>query len=280
MNPYGYDDVQGIREEIKRYSKGGALMVRSIALLVVAGGAIVSLLLAKPAAAAGLYPTDSSGIWGPDSLCDHEAWSRTYILGYVMNDQLDYFFDIPDPVLIIGETVSVSLTPTVVGTLPGTVDIAGATTITGRIDPPDAFGGLFDAADAFTLSFTPGEPTVGSLPAPAGWHHPAGWAAVTATISGTESGEQTIVMLAQPFVDAEVYCPEPTVPSPSPNPDPALPTAQPDPVAVTPPATDVDLARAGMTTTAASWLLGAPLIGAALLLASTWYLKRRAQRRK
>ena len=74
-------------------------------------GVVISIGVASPVAADGIYPSDVAGTWTPQfDLCDGSPWSRDFFLGYVLNDQQDYVFDIPDPDIVPGETVSVAST--------------------------------------------------------------------------------------------------------------------------------------------------------------------------
>jgi hypothetical protein len=175
-------------------------------LASIAAGALLVLVAAAPAWADALYPSDAAGTWTfePDR-CDGMPWSRTYYLGYVLNDSALYDFDVPNPDVMPGETITVELAPTVVGTLHGSVTIEGTTTITGQLAGEGAFGGLVDPNGTFTLGFVPGPTTVGALPVDGDdWDVlPVGIAAVTAMITGTESGVQRIVALAQPFVPCD-----------------------------------------------------------------------------
>ena len=190
-------------------------------LASLAAGAILMMAAAGPASADALYPSDAAGTWTFEAdRCDGVAWSRTYYLGYVLNDAQSYGFDVPNPNVVPGETVTVDLAPTVVGTLHGSVTIDGMTTIGGELAGEGAFGGLVDPKATFTLSFIPGRMTVGALPVQGDdWPVvPVGIAAVTATISGTESGVQSIVALAQPFAACDRPAPATggTVPDPAP----------------------------------------------------------------
>src|SRR4029450_7935299 len=88
------------------------------------------------------------------------------------------------------------------------------TTITGQLAGEGEFGGVLDPNSTFTLSFVPGPTTVGALPVDGDdWEVvPVGIASVTATITGTESGVQRIVALAQPLVPCAHPPPAPRSP--------------------------------------------------------------------
>jgi hypothetical protein len=176
-------------------------MGRVARALGIATGALVlsAFLQTQSVAADALYGASSAGTWDFNQACDNQPFSRTYSLWYIVNASQTYPFDIPNPHFVPGEHVTVKLAPTVVGRLGGTVGLTGADTIDGQLPMAAPWQGELAAA-TFTLSYQPGQETVGSLAVPAEWAAQyVGFAALTAVITGDQGTATTIVMLAQPF---------------------------------------------------------------------------------
>jgi hypothetical protein len=178
--------------------------------LAVATVAVVlsAFIRTGPVTAHALFPSaGSGGTWDFNQACDNQPFSRTYSLWYIVNASQAYPFDIPNPHFVPGERLTVTLAPTVVGKLAGTVSLTGTTTVTGQL--PTTSGSQAALSPAmFTLSFKPGPETVGSLPVPAQWASQyKGFTALTAVITGDKGTQETIVALAQPFKACSVSPP-------------------------------------------------------------------------
>lgn len=187
----------------------------AVGLSLLMGG----LVPAAPAAADALYPGDAGGTWAYGTVCETQPWTRSYNLWYIINDATDYVFDIPDPDLVPGQTVTVDLAPVVVGPgLRGHLALSGAASVTGTIpsSPPVPAGTMWQGilGDAeIGLAWTPDPQfmAVGvDVPLPEGWGQYLGALGFAATITTAGATTQT-VMLAQPITN----CAEPS-PSPSP----------------------------------------------------------------
>lgn len=152
------------------------------------------------AIADALYPAASDGTWTGDTaeVCDTDPWtSPRWSLWAIAGSGQTYVFDIPNPTLVPGETLTIKLAPIVAGTVPGTVSLIGSDTVTVRM-PDEAGQYPLTPQPFFQLAYVPGRSTVGTVPLPSAWIGKfTGFVGVAAQLTGDRGTNTHVAILAQ-----------------------------------------------------------------------------------
>lgn len=161
--------------------------------------AIAWVIASSPAASAdALFPSASDGTWTGDggATCDDVAWtSPPWGLWVIIGKGMTYPFDVPNPTFILGESLTIELSPVVVGTLPGNVTLLGSHTVTATVSAPGQY--MLGSQPTFQLAYKPGGSTSGVVPVPAQWAGEfPGFVGVNAKLTGDRGMNTEITILA------------------------------------------------------------------------------------